>query len=79
MALAANSLRGGSLGQGWGSLEWTALLGNIVPLEDLLGKGQPQKTAHPRAPTLGSCTATAAIETPGVHMELKLNTHPGRD
>lgn len=72
MAIAANSLRSERFGQGWGSLERNSLLSKEA-------KGQPHKTTHPGLLPLGSCRrAAAAIETPGVHTELKLNTHPAR-
>lgn len=78
MALAVNSLRSGSLGQGWGSLEPASLLSSTIPSGGPTGReAAAQNHASRGSYPLAPAPAAAAIETPGVHTGLKLNTHPG--
>lgn len=83
MAIAANSPISGSLGQGWESLERASVLSNIIysphsPPRHCWPRGSRKNHATRGSYPLPPAAAAAAIETPGVHMGLKLNTHPGR-
>lgn len=61
-----------------GSLERAALLSSSVPSGGPAGQeAAAQNRSSPGSCPLAPAPAAAAIETPGVHTGLKLNTHPG--